>query len=250
MILLAFLIGCCVGGFLLVVAERLPAGESFTFTRSRCSACKKVLSPKELIPIVSYAWQRRRCRHCEIQLSFWYPLAELLTGICFALLAWHASPLLSFTDAAILFFNLTISSVLLCLFFIDARTQTLPDRLLIPTILLALFGSIFLTHTVVSALLGGIALASFFLLQYLLSNGRAVGDGDILLATLIGLFVGWPNALLAVWLAYVLGAMFYLPKLLRKNVSRKDRVAFGPFLVTGCFITHLFGTSILRFFFG
>ena len=148
-----------------------------------------------------------------------------------------------------LLFHTLILSLLLVIFVIDGRTKTIPDSLTIPGLLLAFLGSVFLTHSFTSSLLGGAVLAGFFGVQYLLSRGKAVGDGDIVLGGLIGVYLGFPLGLLALWFAYVVGALVLLPRYILHPDKRKETVAFGPFLVLGCFIAFFFGEAVLQLFF-
>lgn len=96
MILLSGIIGLVVGSFLNVVIYRVPpqfflkTGEGWRFGgRSFCFSCAKELSWFELIPLVSFMIQKRKCRGCGVLISWQYPLVELGTGMAFALIAWQ-----------------------------------------------------------------------------------------------------------------------------------------------------------------
>ena len=78
--LLYFIIGCCIGSFLCLTAQRIPLGYSIIYPRSHCVKCCRSLSWYELIPILSIIVQRFRCRYCRCRLPFYYLLAEALCG--------------------------------------------------------------------------------------------------------------------------------------------------------------------------
>lgn len=78
--LLYFIIGCCIGSFLCLTAQRIPLGHSIIYPRSHCVKCCRSLSWYELIPILSIIVQRFRCRYCRCRLPFYYLLAEVLCG--------------------------------------------------------------------------------------------------------------------------------------------------------------------------
>ena len=78
--LLYFIIGCCIGSFLCLTAQRIPLGHSIIYPRSHCVKCCRSLSWYELIPILSIIVQRFRCRYCRCRLPFYYLLAEALCG--------------------------------------------------------------------------------------------------------------------------------------------------------------------------
>ena len=79
-LVLAVVTGLCIGSFLNVVAWRLPRGESVLFPPSRCPACGHRLAVRDLVPVLSWALLRGRCRRCRAPVSVRYPLVEVLGG--------------------------------------------------------------------------------------------------------------------------------------------------------------------------
>lgn len=94
---IVFLFGLAVGSFLNVVLYR--SGPAFSVPKGRgrfrlggrsfCPFCKKQLQWFELIPLISFVIQKRRCRGCDALISWQYPMVELGTAIAFALIAWQ-----------------------------------------------------------------------------------------------------------------------------------------------------------------
>ncbi|MGH9078874.1 MAG: prepilin peptidase [Acidimicrobiales bacterium] len=87
-ILLAGVIGLFVGSFLNVVIYRTPRHLSIAGPRSFCPTCHHQLSWWENMPVVSWAALGGRCRACRQTISVQYPLVEIGTGACFALVTW------------------------------------------------------------------------------------------------------------------------------------------------------------------
>ena len=87
-VLLAAVLGACIGSFLNVVLWRVPRGESIVHPPSHCTACGAELRPMELVPVVSWVTLRGRCRHCGVHISARYPLVELGVAVLFGLVAW------------------------------------------------------------------------------------------------------------------------------------------------------------------
>ena len=85
----AFIFGLLVGSFLNVCIYRLPRGQSIVAPPSHCPACGKTLTFIELIPVISFLWQRGRCRRCKTKISWRYLCLELLTGLLFVILYRH-----------------------------------------------------------------------------------------------------------------------------------------------------------------
>ncbi|MFC1914740.1 prepilin peptidase, partial [Chloroflexota bacterium] len=83
------LFGTAVGSFLDVCIDRLPTGKSLVYPPSHCDACQRRLSLKDLIPVFSYLWLRRRCRYCQTSIPrrvFW---VEAGSGLMFGFLYWY-----------------------------------------------------------------------------------------------------------------------------------------------------------------
>ena len=97
-------------------------------------------------------------------------------------------------------------------------------------------------------LLGILVGAGFFLLQYLISKGKWIGGGDVLLGVLMGVILGWPNILVALMLAYILGATVGVFLLLSKKKNLQDQLAFGTFLSVVTLLVMLWGDKIVGWY--
>ena len=86
----------------------------------------------------------------------------------------------------------------------------------------------------------GIAAATMFvyLLLYLVSGG-SLGMGDVKFAFPLGLCVGWYSAnqwLLAIFISFLLAGLVAVIGLVTKRMTRKSRLAFGPYMFLGTLI--------------
>ncbi len=88
----------------------------------------------------------------------------------------------------------------------------------------------------------------FFLAIVLVSRGKWMGLGDVKLAFLMGLFLGFPNILIALFFAFLIGAIIGVGLILAKRKTLKSEVPFGPFLVTGTFIALFWGPTIIDWY--
>jgi leader peptidase (prepilin peptidase)/N-methyltransferase len=103
-----------------------------------------------------------------------------------------------------------------------------------------------LLSTIVSSLVIGL----FFWLLTLIKNGKAMGGGDVKLAFLIGLFNGFPQNILAIFLGFLSGAVISLFLIGIGKKTMKDIIPFGPFLILGSFIALFWGNVLIDFYFG
>ncbi|NOS67403.1 MAG: prepilin peptidase [Candidatus Peribacteraceae bacterium] len=140
----------------------------------------------------------------------------------------------------------TCALLLLSIAIVDARIGMIPDFLNVPFFLFALlYGCFFGSSVVLPVLIGG----GFFAIQWLLSQGKWVGSGDIILAAGIGAFVGDVLLLvIALGVAYALGSVAAVVLLVRKQKTIEQRMVFGPFLAAGALVSFVGGERILEYF--
>ena len=231
------LVGMVVGSFLNVVIDRLPRGESLVFPSSRCEACGRGLSTRDLLPVLSYVLLRGKCRYCSVPISWRLPLVELLTGGLFAFLGWRLGPGLELISA------LVYVALFVPIFFIDLREGIIPDVIVFPGMALAL-GLALLEGRAIPALVGGGVGFGLLLAIYLLARG-GMGLGDVKLVGLLGLINGWPLVLVALLLAFVSWGLLASVFLALRLKGRKAPIPFGPFLVGGSFVALLWGQGLL-----
>lgn len=229
--------GLIIGSFLNVVIFRVPHGESIVKPRSHCTQCNHVLKAWELVPVLSFLVLRGRCHSCGSKISWRYPGVELLTGLLFFLWAWK-NPL---EPLPALWVHFTILAVLLVLALIDWDTMRLPDALTFPLLLLGIGSSFFLpmglsgVESLASALgAGGV----FWLIAKIYPQG--MGLGDVKLIAGMGAFLGFPNILLALFIASLAGSIVGLLWMAIRRREFRAQIPFGPFLVFGAYAA-LFG---------
>ena len=81
-----------------------------------------------------------------------------------------------------------------------------------------------------------------YLLLYLLSRG-SLGLGDVKFAFPLGLCVGWYSAnqwLLAIFVSFLIAGLVSVIGLVTKRITRKSRLAFGPYMFLGTFLVCVF----------
>lgn len=238
------LLGIAFGSFLNVCIDRLPAGSSLISPPSHCDACQQRLSPKDLIPLVSYLWLRGRCRYCRAKIPvrlFW---VEVGAGLLFALAFWRFGLSAEFAVAAF------YSALFLMIGVIDLEHKLILNKVVYLAAFVALLISLLLHQPkVVDALIGGAIGLAFFLIPALV-NPRGMGWGDVKMAALIGLVTGFPLVLVALVTGVVLGGLVALILLLLRIKKRKETIPFGPFLSIATIATLLWGSHILDWYLG
>lgn len=242
--------GLAVGSFLNVLIVRLPQGEGIS-GRSRCRRCGAVIPWYRNLPVVSFALQRGRCAACRGNISWQYPAVELITGGLFALVAArHLGEPTALADVGWLLRDLTFTSVLIVVFAIDLQHYLILDAVTIPGALFAISANLILGERFVDLALGGILGAGFFAAQYLVSRGRWIGDGDIRLGLMLGLMLGPGRLVVALLIAYLVGALVAIILLSLRRRRLGSRLPLGTFLALGGFAVLLYGDALLSWYLG
>lgn len=243
--LLATFFGLVVGSFLNVLIDRIPQGENVIWKPSHCDFCKKPLRWFELVPVLSFLVQGGRCRRCKKRLSIQYPVIELVTACGFVLLL----PSAAVTPVGYVL-ALIIYSAAVVIFVIDLKHQIIPDG-----VLLVLAGALILLAVPLSSmerwqhLLTACVSGLGFFLLWIITRGRGLGFGDVKLVFLIALLLGYPLTVVALYIAFLTGAMTGVILILVNRAKMKTRIAFGPFLIGGALCATVLGERILVWFY-
>ncbi len=232
-----------IGSFLATAALRLPAGKGVVAGRSACPDCGHTLAAIELIPLVSWALARGRCRHCGGRIGAFYPLFELAaTGLA----AWAAMVV----SGWLLWASCVLGWGLLTLAAIDARHMVLPDRLTLPLAAAGLaVAGLLGPDALRGAAIGGCAGFAMFAAigwGYQRLRGReGLGMGDAKLLGAAGAWVGWVGLPSVVALAAFAALAVALVRGLGGSRPGPDaRIPFGPYLCGAAWLVWLHGPVV------
>ncbi|MGH9069066.1 MAG: prepilin peptidase [Acidimicrobiales bacterium] len=249
---LSALMGLAVGSFLNVVVQRVPLRLSVVHPRSQCPGCQAPVRPRDNVPIVSWLVLRGRCRHCAGPISPRYPLVEALTAALFVAVTLRLG-----LGAAVPAYWL-FAAVMVAVSAIDLEHSIVPNRIVYPALAAAvplLVGASLLRHALPSletaAAGGAVAFAALFAIH--LVQPRGMGFGDVRLAGLIGLFLGWfslGQVAVGLFLGFLLAGVVGLALMALGRAGRKTRVPFAPFLAAGAMVSVLWGAPLVRLWVG
>lgn len=266
MIVLIFLVlGLIIGSFLNVAIYRLDTAESL-MGRSHCRHCKTKIAWYDNIPFFSFLLLRAKCRNCEEKISWQYPAVEAATGIVFAILAANFFVLADLNSWFLTGYYLLAFSALIVIFVYDLLHMEIPSVVLWSAVALAVFCNLVLDWNDVEGMggQGGIGILGsavysgtlaafvsfvFFFLLSALSREKWMGMGDVFLVILLGLIIGWPKILLALFLAFFIGAIYGIIALVAKKKKMNSQVPFAPFLIVGTFTSLLWFDGIVNWYF-
>jgi len=139
---------------------------------------------------------------------------------------------------------------LIIIFVYDLEHYIIPDKVIYPAIVIAFLYNIYQfsinnQQLTINNFLSALGSAAFFLTIVLISRGKWMGIGDIKLAFLMGLILSFPNILVALFLAFFIGAIVGVALIISGKKTLKSEIPFGPFLISGTFLALFFGQKIL-----
>lgn len=226
---LALVLGAVIGSFLAVVLIRWPQGRSFIGGRSECDACHAPLGARDMVPILSYALSRGRCRHCGAAIDPRHVAMEAGAALV-ALVAVIAHPLPVAAATALFGWWLLILAAL------DLEHQWLPDALVLPLALAGLaVGWVGIGPSLderAMGLLAGYASLALIAFAYRALRGReGLGGGDPKLLAAIGAWLGWQQLPFVLLGAGLIGLGAVAATRMRgKPVSATDRLPLGTLM--------------------
>lgn len=267
-LVVAGVLGACLGSFVNCLAWRMVHGESVWKGRSHCAECNHQLSALDLVPVLSWLFLRGRCRYCGQKVSPRYVVAELLCAAYFVSMVWA--------------YGLTVHALALCvlgcillgLSLVDLDTFIIPNGFVVAGIVVwvasfAFFGVDMRTIGVGMLMLGltvnpvlavlidglvgafavaGVLLALSFAFDKVVGR-QSLGGGDIKLLFVVGLFLGLAASVLNLIVACVVGIVFSLATQRSRRDSDDPRVfPFGPSIALATWFTLVAGPSILGWY--
>lgn len=243
-----FMLGLVIGSFLAVCIHRIPQGRSVVTPRSACPACGTQIAWYDNVPLLSFLWLRGQCRACRRGIPLRYPLIEMVNGLGYLLVVWK----FGMTWETLVYAGLM--SVFLVVTWIDWDHQIIPDVITLPGIILGFVCASFLLSTgwmnsLIGILVGGGVLLALAWASPFLFGKEGMGGGDIKFLAMVGAFLGWKAALLALMLASIVGAVIGVGLLLTKVMERGQYIPFGPYLALGSVIAMLWGPEIWNWYF-
>ena len=187
-----------------------------------CDECGKGIKGVHLIPIAGYIISRGRCDKCDSKLTGISVACQILAGICFVLTYLKTGICLE------LFIYCLLTLVLIIITYVDFKTYIIPPELNYLHII------------------GFFAMSVPVYLLILATNGKAMGGGDCKLVATAGLVIGWKLIILGFFLGCIFGSVIHI---IRIKVSNEDhRLALGPYLALGIFISMLYGNDMINWY--
>ncbi len=243
-------LGLAVGSFLNVVIHRVPRNASLLRPGSRCDTCAAAIKPWHNVPVLGWLLLRGRCGQCGERVSVRYPLVELATAALFV------ATTIRFGATPELPAYLYLAAVSVALAAIDVDVRRLPDVIVVPSYLV---GVLLLVPVAVaradwwSAGRGLAAMVALLALYLVLAGVHpgGMGFGDVKLAGLLGLYLGWLSwsaVVIGTFAGFLFGALFGIAIVAAGRGTRKTAIPFGPYMLAGTLLAVFAASPIARWY--
>jgi leader peptidase (prepilin peptidase)/N-methyltransferase len=230
------ILGVCIGSFLNVLIYRVPHNISIFKPNSMCKRCENQLKWYDNIPLFSALRLDFKCRSCGESFEKLYFYVELITMIIFLVILTKLGITIDALIVSLVF------SLLLALSVIDIHYRAVPDSINLSVLTVSLFYMMSIETVTNALIMMGFFSAIRFYVSYAL-NKEAMGEGDIIIAGVMGAIIGIKGSLIALFL----GSLIALPISIYFRSKDELETAFIPFLALGTFIVFLFGDFIVNF---
>ena len=246
-LIFVIILGGLWGSFANVCICRLPMDKGVVSGRSFCPKCKKLITWKDNIPIISFLLLNGKCRNCKKKISTQYLIIELITIIYFLVIYY----LFSISITTLLFIILGLFFIII--FFIDLKHYIIPNVLTFSLMVIGFVKSfdpnlnpIFpsLINSLIGGIFGYLIIWSIIYFYKQLRNKEGMGLGDAKLISAIGFWFGWISIPFVIFLSSIIALLFVIPSLLKKSKKLSSQIPFGPYIIIGTLIYLIFESNI------
>ena len=244
--LFVIILGGLWGSFANVCIYRLPLDKGVVSGRSYCPKCKKQITWKDNIPIISYFLLNGKCRKCKKPISSQYALVEFLSILFFIIIYF----LYGITLTTLLLMVLSLSFIII--FFIDLKHFIIPNEITFSMMVLGFIksfdpnlNSIFPNYinSLIGGLLGYGIIWSIIYFYKQVRKKEGMGLGDAKLFGVIGFWFGWLAIPFIIFLSSVIALLSVVPSLLKNSRTMSSQIPFGPYIILGTLIYLFFENS-------
>ena len=244
--LFVIILGGLWGSFANVCIYRLPLDKGVVSGRSYCPKCKKQITWKDNIPIISYLLLNGKCRKCKKPISSQYALVEFLSILFFTIIYF----IYGITLTTLLLMILSLSFIII--FFIDLKHFIIPNEITFSMMALGFLKSFdpnlnSLFPNYINSLIGGLLgygiIWSIIYFYKQVRKKEGMGLGDAKLFGVIGFWFGWIAIPFVIFISSVIALISVVPSLLKNSRSMSSQIPFGPYIIIGTLIFLFFENS-------
>lgn len=244
--LFVIILGGLWGSFANVCIYRLPLNKGVVSGRSYCPKCKKQITWKDNIPIISYFLLKGKCRKCKKPISSQYALVEFLSILFFVTIYF----LYGITLTTLLLMILSLSFIII--FFIDLKHFIIPNEITFSMMALGFIKSFdpnlnSMFPNYINSLIGGLLgygiIWSIIFFYKQIRKKEGMGLGDAKLYAVVGFWFGWLAIPFIIFLSSMIALLSVVPSLLKNSKTMSSQIPFGPYIIIGTLVYLIFKSN-------
>ena len=244
--LFVIILGGLWGSFANVCIYRLPLNKGVVSGRSYCPKCKKQITWKDNIPIISYFLLKGKCRKCKKPISSQYALVEFLSILFFVIIYF----LYGITLTTLLLMILSLSFIII--FFIDLKHFIIPNEITFSMMALGFIKSFdpnlnSMFPNYINSLIGGLLgygiIWSIIFFYKQIRKKEGMGLGDAKLYVVVGFWFGWLAIPFIIFLSSMIALLSVVPSLLKNSKTMSSQIPFGPYIIIGTLVYLIFKSN-------
>ena len=245
--LFVIILGGLWGSFANVCIYRLPLNKGVVSGRSYCPKCKKKITWKDNIPIISYFLLKGKCRKCKKPISSQYVLVEFLSISFFVIIYF----LYGITLTTLLLMILSLSFIII--FFIDLKHFIIPNEITFSMMALGFIKSFdpnlnLMFPNYINSLIGGLLgygiIWSIIFFYKQIRKKEGMGLGDAKLYAVVGFWFGWLAIPFIIFLSSMIALLSVVPSLIRNSKTMSSQIPFGPYIIIGTLVYLIFKSNL------
>ena len=245
--LFVIILGGLWGSFANVCIYRLPLNKGVVSGRSYCPKCKKQITWKDNIPIISYFLLKGKCRKCKKPISSQYALVEFLSILFFVIIYF----LYGITLTTLLLMILSLSFIII--FFIDLKHFIIPNEITFSMMALGFIKSFdpnlnSMFPNYINSLIGGLLgygiIWSIIFFYKQIRKKEGMGLGDAKLYAVVGFWFGWLAIPFIIFLSSMIALLSVVPSLIRNSKTMSSQIPFGPYIIIGTLVYLIFKSNL------
>ena len=245
--LFVIILGGLWGSFANVCIYRLPLNKGVVSGRSYCPKCKKQITWKDNIPIISYFLLKGKCRKCKKPISSQYALVEFLSILFFVTIYF----LYGITLTTLLLMILSLSFIII--FFIDLKHFIIPNEITFSMMALGFIKSFdpnlnSMFPNYINSLIGGLLgygiIWSIIFFYKQIRKKEGMGLGDAKLYAVVGFWFGWLAIPFIIFLSSMIALLSVVPSLLKNSKTMSSQIPFGPYIIIGTLVYLIFKSNL------
>ncbi len=253
----AFIVGTIFGSFFNVIVYRTGQKDSSWIKgASHCENCGQSIAWYDNIPLISYILLGGKSRCCKSKISLIHPLVEFATGLVFMFSVYIS--LMAFQPLGMRYFlpylllAITTNGILWLIILFDLKYMIIPDELVVVIAILSIIRhwlhstitSTALLPSALNSLAASLIFLGLFLFLWLITKRKGIGLGDVKLIVPLTFLVGFPQSVVGVFFAFIIGGIWGIILLITGKKKFGQVLPFGPFLIAGAWLAMAWGEQL------